>query len=81
MTQSAIYMLVFSFLPGIDLLCHVGGFVTGFLLGWIVPSGPIRSRQATVAWDCLLLAIVALVLWAFWQVAQHGTDTLQRFGL
>jgi rhomboid protease GluP len=80
MTQSAIYMLIFSFLPGIDLLCHVGGFVTGFALGWVVPAGPFRSRAAAVGWDLLLVATLLLVVWCFWQMAQHGADILLRFG-
>jgi len=80
MMQSAIYMLIFSFLPGIDLLCHIGGLVTGFALGWIVPSGPIRGRAAATGWDLLLFAVLALILWCFWQMGQHGAGTLQRLG-
>jgi hypothetical protein len=80
MTRSAVYLLVFSLLPGIDLLCHLGGFVAGFLLGWIVPAGPFRSRRAAAVWDALLLAAVLVVLWSFWQVAQHGSDAIRRLG-
>jgi len=80
MTRSAVYLLVFSLLPGIDLLCHAGGFIAGFVLAWIVPPGPIRTRGAATVWNTLLVAMVCLVLWSFWQAAQHGSDAIGRFG-
>lgn len=72
MTQYAIYLFIFSFLPGVDLLCHFGGFVGGFLLGWVVPTGPFRSGATARVWETLVLASVLLILVSFWQVSIHG---------
>ncbi len=69
MTQYAVYLLVFSLLPGVDLLCHLGGFAGGFLLGWIVPAGPARSRATAALWDALAFGSIALVLYSFYRVA------------
>jgi rhomboid protease GluP len=38
-----IYGLIMSFIPGIDLFAHIGGFVGGFLLGIIL--GTPRARM------------------------------------
>jgi rhomboid protease GluP len=70
MTRSVVYLLVFSLLPGVDLLCHVGGFLAGFGLGWLIRSGPVRTRALAVAWDVALFLMVGVVLWSFWQVAR-----------
>jgi hypothetical protein len=80
MTRTAIYLLVFSLLPGIDLLCHAGGFAAGFAMGFVFRPGPIRSRAAAAAWNASLLLAVGLVLWSFWQVARHGAEAIQHFG-
>lgn len=69
--QYALYLLVFSFLPGIDLLCHLGGFVGGFGLGWIVPYGPFRSRGAERGWEGAAALAAILVLASFALVAAH----------
>jgi rhomboid protease GluP len=69
--QYALYLLVFSFLPGVDLLCHLGGFAGGFALGWIVPYGPFRSRAAERGWEALALACALLAVGSFALVAAH----------
>jgi len=77
MTQYALYLLIFSFLPGIDLLCHLGGFVGGLLLGFVVPAGPVRNLRAASLWDGLVWALVLVILLAFSQVAVHGTESVR----
>jgi rhomboid protease GluP len=77
MLRYAIYILVFSLLPGISLLSHAGGFAGGFLLGLIVPAAAFRSRSAAAGFQALALAGVLLVLWCFYQVAIHGGDFLR----
>jgi rhomboid protease GluP len=72
MTRYAIYILVFSLLPGISLLAHAGGFVGGLMLGLIAPFGPFRSRATELAWQVLSLAGIALVFLCFWQVASQN---------
>jgi len=77
MTQYAVYLLVFSLLPGIDLLCHLGGFLTGFALGFLVPAGPLRGPRAGALWEGLLLALVLVILFAFYRVAAHGAESVR----
>lgn len=77
MTQYAIYLFIFSFLPGIDLLCHLGGFLGGFLLGWVVPTGPFRSRRTAALWEGLVLASVVLILFSFYRAAVEGTESVR----
>jgi rhomboid protease GluP len=77
MARSAIYLLVFSLLPGVDLLCHLGGFVAGLGLGLVVPAGPFRGRASAAVWNGLLLACLTLVLWSFYQVARHGPEAVR----
>jgi rhomboid protease GluP len=79
MTRYAIYILVFSLLPGISLLSHAGGFAGGFLLGLVIPAGASRSRQAAAGFQMLAMAGVVLVLLSFYQVALHGGDFLRYF--
>lgn len=77
MGQYALYILVFSFLPGVDGLCHLGGFVGGFLLGWVVPTGPFRSRGSALLWDALVLLSVVAILLSFYQVAVRGPESVR----
>jgi rhomboid protease GluP len=77
MSRYVVYILIFSLLPGIDLLSHVGGFLAGALCGLVVPSGPFRSRGTALLWEIVVLASVALVLLCFWLVAAHGEETAQ----
>lgn len=72
MIQNALLMLVISFLPGIDLVAHLCGFVVGFGLGWIVPYGAIRSRASAFLWDLAPIGGIAVILWAFWRMAVEG---------
>lgn len=74
MTQNAIFVLVMSFLPGIDWLCHVGGLVCGFVLGWIVPYGPFRNRATAVVWEILAFASAGFVLVSLFLMVRGGTD-------
>ncbi len=77
MTQYALYLLIFSLLPGIDLLCHVGGFVGGLLLGLVVSTGPFRSRRAAALWEGLVVTLVLVILLAFYRVAAHGPESVR----
>ena len=72
MLRIALWGAIISFLPGIDLLCHAGGFAAGFLLGLVVPYGSFRSRATAVAWEAIALAAVALALFAFYLMATQG---------
>ena len=74
MMRYAVYILIFSLLPGISLLSHAGGFAGGLLLGFVVPAGAIRDRSRNMTWQLLSMAGVLLVLFVFYQVSVHGQD-------
>ena len=77
MSQNVVLMAFMSFLPGIDLLNHLGGFVTGCALGLVAPSGPFRSRATETLWVVLAWGAVALVLASFWMMATHGAADVE----
>lgn len=76
----AIYIFVFSLLPGVDFLSHAGGFACGCLLGLVVPPGPFRNRATAVVWEGLSLVALALLLTSFYMMSRHGADALQLMG-
>jgi rhomboid protease GluP len=63
----AVYALIFSFLPGIDIAAHIGGFAGGFLVGLLggLPGLPNTSRETV--WKVLAGLAIAVTLYAFWQ--------------
>ena len=63
----AVYALIFSFLPGIDIAAHIGGFVGGFLVGLVggLPGLPNTPRETV--WKVLAGLAIAVTLYAFWQ--------------
>jgi len=70
MLRFAVYILIFSLLVrGIDNVNHIGGFLCGALLGWIVRGGGFRGRTAATAWETAAIAGVLLVLFSFYKVA------------
>lgn len=72
MATYAFYVLAMSLLPGVDLLSHAGGFVSGAALGWVAPPGAFRSRGAARLWGALAAAGIVLVLLSFYRVARSG---------
>jgi rhomboid protease GluP len=72
MLRYALYGAIISFMPGIDLLCHAGGFAAGLVLGLIVPTGPFRGRASALAWETVALLAVFVALVAFYLMATQG---------
>jgi membrane associated rhomboid family serine protease len=69
--QYAFYVVIFSFLfPRIDHWNHLGGFVAGAVLGFVLPTGDYRTPVARAAWQVAATAGVLLVLASFFMVAR-----------
>jgi rhomboid protease GluP len=71
----AIYILVFSLLPGIDMAAHIGGGLTGFGVAYLAGTprlvgSPVEKLWQAGAWICLGLTGVSFALWYLW--FSHG---------
>ena len=78
MLQNVLLMAVMSFFPRVDWMNHLGGFVTGCLLGTVAPSGPFRNRATETLWQILAYGAFAVVMLSFWKMATRGPeDVLQ----
>jgi rhomboid protease GluP len=62
----AIYGLLFSFFPGIDMAAHIGGIVAGFGVGYLA-GAPRQEGSASeriwrvAAWLCVLVTVVSFL--------------------
>src|SRR5262245_26940923 len=74
MAQNVVLMIGMSLLPGIDWRNHLGGFLAGCVFGFVVPSGPFRSRATEAIWVVLAWLSVAAILGSFYMMAMHGVD-------
>jgi rhomboid protease GluP len=63
----AVYILIFSFLPGVDIWAHLGGIAGGFVVGYAA-GGPGRNRAVEGLWRIAAMAMVALNGYAFFQM-------------
>ncbi|HEX4826436.1 MAG TPA: rhomboid family intramembrane serine protease [Candidatus Polarisedimenticolaceae bacterium] len=72
MLQNTVLMVGMSFLPGIDWLNHLGGFLAGCALALIVPSGSFRSRATEGVWIILAWLSIAAVLASFYFMSKLG---------
>lgn len=57
----AVYGLLFSLIPGIDMAAHVGGLAAGFVAGYVAD---MRRRREAVDWLWKAAAAAAVVLTA-----------------
>jgi rhomboid protease GluP len=80
----AMYGVFMLFMPGIDNLAHIGGFVTGGILGALVSPGEPRSRGGEIALRVVFAAAVLATLGSFAAMAltygRHLED-LRQAGL
>jgi rhomboid protease GluP len=67
----AVYILIFSLIPGIDMAAHIGGGLAGFGVAYL--AGTPRLEGSAVerlwqagAWICLGLTGVSFALWYLW---------------
>ena len=55
-----VYNLIFGFLPGIDMAAHVGGLITGLIVGALIAVGAPRREQAPRRIAIFVVVILAL---------------------
>jgi rhomboid protease GluP len=72
LTQLLLFWMIFWLMSPrlVDHFNHLGGFLAGGLLTFLIPAREFRSRAELVAWQLLALAGVLLVLFAFLQVTR-----------
>ena len=70
----AIYGFIFGFvMPGVDNICHAGGFVTGALLGFLVERERLNRDRLTPFWRAAGVALALATVGAFvWMLAEGG---------
>ena len=67
----AVYLLIFSLLPGVDMMAHVGGGLAGFAIGYVAglpgPEGTPRERLwRASSWFCILLTVISFLKLYLW---------------
>jgi rhomboid protease GluP len=65
----AIYILIFSFLPGVDIFAHVGGFASGFLLAMVIGDDPPLTEGQVRTWNLVLTVMIAILAISFYLMA------------
>ncbi|HLK70133.1 MAG TPA: rhomboid family intramembrane serine protease [Bryobacteraceae bacterium] len=69
-----VYILLFSFLPGVDMAAHVGGLAGGFGLAYLA-GDPRHSSTATerlwrvAAFCCILITVASFLMMYLWFTA------------
>lgn len=60
-----IYIFIFGLFFAVDNAAHLGGLVTGFLLGYLVPEGEPETRESETAWGILAVISVLVIAGSF----------------
>lgn len=60
-----IYIFVLSLLPGISITAHLGGFASGFALGYLIPEGQPETRPSENLWNGLAILSVVIIAGSF----------------
>lgn len=66
----AFYVIVFSFLPGVDIFAHIGGLGSGFLLGMAVSDDPPQTEGQIRFWNLAQLVMLAIVAVSFYAMVK-----------
>ncbi len=67
----AIYGLLFSFLPGIDMAAHIGGLAGGFGLAYLAglpryEGAPVETFWKGGAWVCIAITALSFLKMYLW---------------
>jgi rhomboid protease GluP len=68
MVRFGFMILIISLLPGISWQGHLGGFLAGLGLGWVIPIGRFRNRGVATLWQLASLAGVVFTLICFYKL-------------
>jgi rhomboid protease GluP len=60
-----IYIFIFGLFFAVDNAAHLGGLVTGLLLGYLVPEGEPETRESEVVWSTLAVISVLIIAGSF----------------
>jgi len=62
-----IYILIFGLLPffAVDNAAHIGGLVSGLILGFLVPEGEPDTRSSENLWNALAIISVLVIAGSF----------------
>ena len=60
-----IYIFIFGLFFAVDNAAHLGGLVTGALLGYLVPEGEGESRASHNLWNALAVLSVVIIAGSF----------------
>ncbi|HVB40189.1 MAG TPA: rhomboid family intramembrane serine protease, partial [Terriglobales bacterium] len=65
----AIYILIFSFLPGVDIFAHIGGFCSGFVLAMMIGDDPPLTEAQVRTWNLVAGVMIAILVVSFYLMA------------
>ena len=65
----AIYILIFSFLPGVDIFAHIGGFCSGFVLAMLIGDDPPLTEAQVRTWNLVAGVMIAILVVSFYLMA------------
>ena len=71
-----IYIFIFGLFFAVDNAAHLGGLVTGMLLGYLVPEGEEETRASQNLWNILALLSVVIIAGSFALMALQLTQPL-----
>jgi membrane associated rhomboid family serine protease len=60
-----IYIFIFGLFFNIDNAAHLGGLVSGFMLGYLVPEGQPETRPSESLWNSLALLSIVVIAGSF----------------
>jgi rhomboid protease GluP len=72
-----IYIFIFGLFFAVDNAAHLGGLVTGALLGYLVPEGEEETRVSQNLWNTLAVLSIAIIAGSFALMALQLSQPLR----